>query len=60
MPVKVVEKHILSGTPEVEVHVWDNGTVEVLIGDEVVQTQRLAEIVAFVEAHGQVTVGSRV
>lgn len=56
MPAKVIEKHVLSGTPEVEVFVWDNGTVEIGIGNEVVQAERLAEIVAFVEAHGQITV----
>lgn len=55
MPAKVVEKHILTGTPEVQVDIWDNGTVEVTIGEEVVQAERLGEIFAFVESHGQIT-----
>lgn len=58
MAAKVVEKHILTGTPEVQVDIWDNGTVEVSIGQEVVQASYLAEIVAFVESHGQVTVSA--
>jgi hypothetical protein len=43
MPAKIEEKHILTGTPEVQLDVWDNGTVEV-------------QIVAFVEQHGQIRV----
>lgn len=56
MAAKVVEKHVLTGTPFVEVDIWDNGEVDVVIGEEAVPARRLAEIVAFVEAHGQVTV----
>jgi hypothetical protein len=56
MPAKIEEKHILTGTPEVQLDVWDNGTVEVQIGDEVVTAERLTQIVAFVEQHGQIRV----
>ena len=56
MPATVVEKHILTGGPEVELSVWDNGDVDLTIGNEMVTTSRLAEIVAFVENHGQVRV----
>lgn len=58
MAAKVVEKHILTGTPEVQVDIWDNGTVEVSIGQEVVTASYLTDIVAFVETHGQVTVSA--
>ena len=58
MPTKIEETHILTGTPEVQLDVWDNGTVEVQIGDEIVTAERLTQIVAFVEQHGQVRVSA--
>lgn len=57
MPTLVQEKHVLLGHgSEVRVDVWDNGNVEIWIGKEMIDPFRLAEIVAFVEQHGQVTV----
>ena len=56
MAGKVLERHVLTGTPEIEVNVWDNGDVEIMVGDEAVTSARLADAVAFVENHGQIRV----
>ena len=56
MAGKVLERHILAGTPEIEVNVWDNGDVEIMVGNEAVTAARFADVVAFLEHHGQIRV----
>ncbi len=58
MPAKVVERHVLTGTPEIQLDVWDNGTVEIHVGDEAVSSDRFTDAVAFVEQHGQIRVSA--
>lgn len=53
------EKHVLDGYPECKVEVNDDGSVEVWVAYEMMTVDRLSEIVAFVESHGQVTVCQR-
>lgn len=58
MPGIQLETHVLSfgDGQKCEVIVWDNGDVDVTIGSEGITVANLADIVAFVETHGQVTV----
>lgn len=55
---KIVERHALMGQPDACVLVFDSGDVEVEIGVVVVTVERLSEIVAFVETHGQTKVAA--
>jgi glutaredoxin 2 len=57
MPGIRVETHVLSfgDDQECKVVVWDNGDVDLFIGSEEITVANLADIVAFVETHGQVS-----
>jgi hypothetical protein len=51
------ERHVLLGSPEALVEINDDGSVAVTLDQVTYLTvERLGEIVAFVEQHGQVTV----
>lgn len=59
MPGIQTETHVLTfgDDQECKVVVWDNGDVDISIGVEEITVNNLADIVAFVETHGQVDVG---
>ena len=55
----IVERHELKTMEELDVRVdvWDNGDVDVWIGNENLTITNLAEIVRFVETHSRCEMG---